>query len=122
MAVSVQRTPIRVSTYQTIRKVIWFGGAAIGAIAAVGFGEWTGLFAALPAWLIAFYVFSLQYPEPALDEWDKIPKEQRLAMVKMMHPSAMQLAEYDRDREVKEAWHAAMHAIRKASKSLRKHT
>lgn len=69
-----------------------------------------GLIVAPLTWLILFKSLQMWQPEPAIDEWDKFPKEVRIAMLQAVHPAALQLARYDRDTEVQGLWRRTLSA------------
>ena len=100
----VQRTPIRASTSRALRIGVFVMGAVAAIIAVAATQHWGGLIAAPIAWFILLYSLTVYVPEPALDDWDKIPRDVRLQMVRIGHPAAFTLAQYDRDPEIKRLW------------------
>ena len=60
------------------------------------------------AWFILFYSLQVWYPEPAIDEWDKVPRGVRLEMVSVGHPAAFTLGKYDRDPEIRKLWNRTL--------------
>jgi len=107
MSVLIARTPVRVATY----RVLQIGALCVGAIAAVVTAIATGslsyLLLAPVIWFALFYGLREYYPEPALDEWDSLPKATRIALLDTLDPAAVQLAAHDKDSEVRR-YHRAM--------------
>lgn len=108
MGILIQRTPVRTSTYRGVRTAIWVISCGAGLIAAIATASFGGLILAPGLLISLLYGYQVYYPEPALDEWDKIPRSDRIAMIKDWHPAAMQLGRYDRDWEIKTVWSRTM--------------
>ena len=104
MAVYFQRTPLRASTYRGLQVGSLVVGVASGLFAAALSASWGGLILVPAIWFILLYSLRVWYAEPAIDEWDKIPREVRIAMLNARHAAALQLGEYDRDRDVRKLW------------------
>lgn len=108
MGVLVQRTPMRTSTYRGVRTAIWVTSCGAGLITAIAMGSFQGLGLAPMLLIVLLNPYRLYYPEPALDEWDKIPRSDRISLIKGWHPAAMELGRYDRDWEIKKVWSRTM--------------
>lgn len=108
MGVLIDRTPVRAATYRGVCTAIWVISCGAGLVTSIATASFGGLILA-PMLLFWFLnVWQVYYPEPALDEWDKIPRIDRIALIKACHPAAMQLGEYDRDWEIKRIWSRTM--------------
>ena len=101
MAISFQRSPLRAATYRALQIGVWSVGTLAGVITAIAAASWGGLILAPLLWFSLFYGLQVYYPEPALDEWDSLPKATRIALLDAFHPGAMKLAEHDKDPEVR---------------------
>ncbi|MDP9696129.1 UNVERIFIED_ORG: hypothetical protein J2X79_003708 [Arthrobacter globiformis] len=108
MGVLVQRTPVRAATYRGVRTAIWVISCGAGLVTAIATASFGGLILAPMLLFCLLYACQVYYPEPALDEWDKIPRIDRIAMIKAWHPAAIQLGRYDRDWEIKTIWSRTM--------------
>lgn len=108
MGVLIQRTPLRTSTYRGGRTAIWIICCVAGLVTAIATANFGGLILAPMLLFCLLNAYQVWYPEPALDEWDKIPRSDRIAMIKAWHPAAMQLGRYDRDWEIKTVWSRMM--------------
>ena len=115
MAIRVQRTPMRASTFRGLQIGIWVSGAVAGAGTALVFGNLALLLVAPMVWFILFSSIQLWYAEPALDEWDKVPAKVRMEMVRVGHPAAFTLAQYDRDPDVRRLWQKTLRVGKRAS-------
>lgn len=104
MAVRVQRTPMRASTHRGITRAILILGGIAGVLTAIIISNVAGLLVAPAAWFIFLNALQVWYPEPAIDEWDKLPRHVRVAMVKDAHPAALALGGHDRDLEIRRLW------------------
>jgi len=95
---------MRASTFRGLQIGIWVIGGVAALITAIAMRHFGGLIAAPFAWFILFYSLQVWYAEPALDEWDKIPTDVRMHMVRVGHPAAFTLAQYDRDPSIRKLW------------------
>lgn len=84
-----------------MRATIWVVGGVIAIVVMIATRNFVGVFAAPIAWFIGFYSSSVYYPEPALDEWDKLPKETRIGLIRAGNSQAWHLASFDKDMEVR---------------------
>lgn len=114
MSVLVARQPVRVATYRALQIGVWCVGAIAAVVTAIATGSWSLLLLAPFLWFGLFYgLRGNYYPEPALDEWDSLPKATRIALVDTLHPAAVQLAAHDKDSEVRRNHRAMLRKLRK---------